>query len=109
MSTRPGCIVILLSGALTLFGLVMLIGCASATPPDPIIITKEVERIVQVRCADKRPPAPNLPDDPDELAAVSLAHPQAVFILSQKYVAARTLYRQRLNEDDAQIKACAGE
>lgn len=88
--------------------LIVFVIAACATP-DPVIVTNEVERIVQVKCADKRPPLGDLPDDSEDLAAVSLDDPRAVFVLSQKYVAARTLYRQRLNEDDAQIKACAGE
>ena len=79
---------------------------AKKPTPEPIIITKEVERIVQVRCEDKRPPAPMLPDSDDAIAAVTMGD---IFGLAQIYRAARTLYRQRLKEDDDQIKACAGQ
>lgn len=91
----------------------MPILCACATEPaampDPVLVTKDVGRIVQTKCEDRRPPAPDYPDDPDELLAVPLDDATAVFALAQKYVAARMLYRQRLAEDEAQIKACAGE
>lgn len=89
---------------------VIFAGCASK-PAEPVIIyrTQEVERIVQVKCMDTREALGDLPDDDDDLASVNLDDPRAVFVLSQKYVAARQLYRQRLNADDVQIKACAGD
>ena len=85
----------------------VLVACQTpmARPMDPVIITKEVERIVQVRCEDKRPAAPALPDDDADIAAVSNGD---IFGLAQIYRAARALYRQRLREDDDQIRACAG-
>ena len=85
----------------------ILTSCAAQTPPvpEPIIVTKEVERIVQVRCMDMRPPAPKLPDDDIALAAVTMGD---IFRLAQIYRAARALYRQRLMEDDGQIAACVG-
>jgi len=76
--------------------------------PEPITVIKEVDRIVQARCEDKREPAPEFPDDENELAAVNIDDPVAVFILAQKYVAARKLYRARLKADDDQIAACTG-
>ena len=85
----------------------VLIACAPKVvePPEPIIITKEVERIVQVRCEDRRPPAPDYPDDDADLAAVANGD---IFGLAQIYRAARALYRQRSKESDDQIVACAG-
>ena len=86
---------------------VALASCTTPTPlpPEPIIVTKEVDRIVQVRCEDKRTPASDYPDDDDDLAAVQMGD---IFRLAQMYRAARALYRQRLLEDDAQIAACTG-
>lgn len=94
----------------TLFVLFVAFLAACATrepprPPEPITVTKEVDRIVQVRCEDKRPPAPDLPDDDEDLRAVEGGD---IFGLAQIYRAARELYRQRLREDDAQIAACTG-
>jgi hypothetical protein len=85
----------------------LLASCAAqmAPPPEPIIVTKEVDRIVQVRCEDKRPPVADFPDDDNDLAAVPMGD---IFRLAQIYRAARALYRQRLMEDDGQIAACAG-
>ncbi len=83
-----------------------LTACAPMmAPPEQVIVTKEVERIVQVRCEDKRPPALMLPDSDEAIAAVAMGD---IFGLAQIYRAARELYRQRLREDDEQIKACTG-
>lgn len=100
-----------------LIALAVLVGACS-TPqterPEPVIITKEVERIVQRNCEDKRGPLPELPDDDEDLASVQLYtqdgkyDPVAGFLLAQRYVAARSIYRARLAEDDVQIAACAG-
>jgi hypothetical protein len=86
-----------------------LMACTREAPRyDPIILPgKEVERIVQQKCEDTRPPAPDYPDDDAELAAVDENDPLAIYILSQMYRAARALYRARLAADDVQITACA--
>jgi hypothetical protein len=82
--------------------------CATKQPAyDSVVITKEVGRIVQEKCEDTRPPAPDYPDDDAELAAVNENDPLAIYILSQMYRAARALYRARLAADDVQITACA--
>ena len=85
----------------------LLASCAAQTPPppEPIIVTKEVERIVQIRCEDKRPPAADYPDDDSDLQTVMMGD---IFRFAQIYRAARALYRQRLLEDDVQIAACTG-
>lgn len=85
-----------------------LAGCAGKPPPtpEPIIITKEVPVIVQVKCKDQRPPTPNYPDT-DE--AIAMIPDEDIFRLSQVYRAARDLRIARLATDDVQIKACSGE
>ena len=100
--------ILMILAAIWLIGvLFMLTGCAPMPrPPEPVIVTKEVERIVQVRCTDKRRMAPDYPDDDADIMAVAAGD---IFGLAQIYRASRELYRQRLLEDDDQIKACAGE
>lgn len=93
---------------------ISLVLCAACAPKpevrtEYVTVTRDVDRIVQVRCEDKRQPLADLPDDDDELAAVSLDDPLAIFRLAQRYVAARLIYRARLKEDDAQIKGCTGQ
>ena len=108
MSSWAGLICRLLMFAIFLMGMVfVLTACApkAMTPSEPIIVTKEVDRIVQVRCEDKRPPAPEFPDDDAELATVQMGD---IFRLAQIYRAARALYRQRDLENEAQIAACVG-
>ena len=75
-------------------------------PPDPIVITKEVDRIVQVKCADKRPPAPDYPDTDERLQQIMEGD---IFGLAQAYRAGKTLRVQRERENEAQISACVGE
>ena len=109
MSSWAAVIARLAMFALFLVAMVFILtACArmAPPPPEPVIITKEVDRIVQVRCEDKRPPAPELPDDDTELAAVMMGD---IFRFAQIYRAAQALYRQRLMEDDAQIRSCAGQ
>lgn len=86
----------------------MLCACATKPPatPDPIVITKEVERIVQVRCEDKRETAPEYPDTRERLSAIPEDN---IFALAQARVAGQILRDARLAESEAQIKACAGD
>lgn len=83
-------------------------GCASAPqpPPEPIVVTTEVDRIVQVRCEDRRPPASDYPDTDDRLAMIEEGD---IFALAQAYRAGKTLRESRERENEAQIAACTGE
>ena len=85
--------------------------CATKAPelpwPDPVVVTKTVERIVQRNCEDKRPPIEKVPTKED-FAKVDRADPLAIWTLSSLYWRAYQLLTDRLRVDDDQIKACAG-
>jgi hypothetical protein len=87
---------------------VCLAACAAkpAIAPEPRVVTVEVPRIVEVRCNDQRPPAPDFPDDDQKLSSIP---DDDFFTLAKVYRAARDLYRARLAVDDVQIKGCAAE
>lgn len=92
-------VVVVLAGAMA--------ACAPMQPrPDPIVIEKPVDRIVQEKCADKRPPAPDYPDTDDRLSQIEEGD---IFGLAQAYRSGRTLRIQRERENENQIKACTGE
>lgn len=93
---------------LILAGALALAACGTKPPPtpEPIIITKNVPTIVQVKCKDQRDPAPNYPDTDEALAMIP---DDDIFRLSQVYRASRDLRISRLATDDVQIKACAGD
>lgn len=75
-------------------------------PPEPIIITKTVDRIVQVKCQDRRPARADYPDTDDKLAQIEEGD---IFGLAQAYRAGRGLRIQREAENEAQISACSNE
>lgn len=85
-----------------------LAACTSspATAPEPRVVTVDVPRIVQVRCIDQRPPAPDFPDADEKLSSIP---DEDFFTLAKVFRAARDLYRARLAIDDVQIKGCAAE
>lgn len=86
----------------------LLAGCATktTTAPEPVVITKDVPVIVQVKCKDQRQPAPAYPDTDEAIAAIP---DDDIFRLGQVFRAGRDLRIARLAADDVQIKACAGE
>lgn len=86
----------------------LLCGCEQMAKqaPEPRVVTVDVPRIVQVRCKDQRPPAPDFPDTDEKLASIP---DDDFFTLAKVFRAARDLYRARLDVDDVQIKACEGE
>lgn len=87
---------------------ILLAACATkpAIAPEPRVVTVEVPRIVEVRCKDQRPDAPDFPDDDQKLSSIP---DDDFFTLAKVYRAARDLYRARLAVDDVQIKGCAAE
>lgn len=86
----------------------VLAACATTppSPPEPIIITRDVPTIVQVKCQDRRAPAPNYPDTDERLAMIE---EWDIFGLAQAYRAGRGLRESRERENETQIAACAGE
>lgn len=83
------------------FALCFLLLSACASTPEPVIKTQIVEVPVTTPCPDKRPTFR------DPLPAESLANAPDIFALAKLYYAAVILYRERLNEDDAQVSACS--
>lgn len=95
---------IFVSMALSMIGMLLLAACAPMAPPEPVTIVKEVDRIIQVRCEDKRGPRPDYPDTNDKLGMIKEGD---IFGLAQAYKAGKTLREAREVENDAQIMACA--
>ncbi|MFZ5667977.1 MAG: hypothetical protein ACOY4K_00635 [Pseudomonadota bacterium] len=83
-----------------------LAGCATTTPPEPVVRTVEVKVPVPVPCEDRRPSEPEWPDTPDAIREAAASGADAIMAL---FLASRGLYRQRLAEDDVQIETCEGE
>lgn len=88
--------------------LLALSACASMppAPPEPIIITRDVPTIVQVKCHDRRAPVPDYPDTDERLAMIEEGN---IFGLAQAYRAGRTLRIDRERQNEAQISACVGD
>lgn len=82
----------------------ILTACATpAPPPEPRIVTKEVQVVVQVKCKPNLPPRPDYPDTDAALAAAP-----NIFVAVQLYKAGRKLRIAREGQQDAALKACAG-
>jgi len=86
----------------------LVAGCTTAPPmpaPTPAVTAVEAPRIVQEKCKDQRPAAPDYPDTDKRLAAISDGDFEA---LSKAFRAGRDRRDTRLVIDDVQIKGCTG-
>lgn len=105
--TFPGLLWRLLFFAMALAVMVLAVTACATKPadpwPEPLVITKTVDRPVQVKCPDQRPTKPEYPDTDDKLAMIEEGD---IFGLAQAYRAARGLRIQREAENEAQISAC---
>lgn len=81
-------------------------GTMPMVAPEARVDTVDVPRVVQEKCKDQRPPADELPDTDEKLAAIPDDDFEA---LSKAFRAGRDRRDARLVVDDVQIKACAGE
>jgi hypothetical protein len=84
----------------------LLSACSSMPTPEPRLVTVPVDRLVQMKCADNRPPSDIYPDTDDKVTAIAEDDFER---LARVYRAGRDLRDARIAIDDVQIKTCVGE